>query len=472
MEKRILIAFIMSVVFVSFYNALILKPRTFSTNKNNYEQKDLKESSLKKYTVPQWVMSSSKRNSSFMNKVQTDDGYIFFTDRGIVRVIQRVEGSKDVDLRMDPLVGVVGEAQQFDIQEVKGNSVRVKYFFGDRTNLVHMIACVLPKDMDLPPRYARYYQGIIYVDSSGRIRRVSLAKAKKALPQLRQLRAVGLYSKYFISCLWMEDAAISQVYFLQGNNGIILAVDILPKGKSFSFWWYAGLGRSDYLKGFPEAQGFLKRSILSGISEFLWMILRLERRLLGDWGWTIVVFAILFSLAFMPLTLKSYSAMQKLQKLQPKIQQLQEKYKDDPQKLNQELIMLYATYGVNPFSGCLPLLLQLPVFFALYPVLLTTYEFKDASFLWIKSLAKPDVLFSIGPFEVHLLPLLVVALMFLQQLRSANTQQNKGMVFGFVIVFLIIFYNMPSGLVLFWLVNSVMGWIQQVVIVPRIVRVE
>ncbi|HDL10238.1 MAG TPA: membrane protein insertase YidC [Candidatus Omnitrophica bacterium] len=187
--------------------------------------------------------------------------------------------------------------------------------------------------------------------------------------------------------------------------------------------------------------------------EGLWKITR-------NYGIAIIVLALLFNLIFLPLTYKSFRSMKKLQELQPEIQALREKYKDNPQAMNKEVLMLYRKYGVNPMSGCLPMLLQLPVFIALYNTLLRSYELKNAGFLWIKDLAEPDKLVVLKhsiPLignEINLLPILMAGIMYFQQKHSPTSTSSSGLwimplLFGFI------FYKFPAGLVLYWLTNSV-----------------
>jgi len=164
--------------------------------------------------------------------------------------------------------------------------------------------------------------------------------------------------------------------------------------------------------------------------------------------------------------MKQMRSMKQMQVLQPRIEELRKIYKDNPQKLNTEIMGLYREYKVNPLSGCLPLILQMPIFFALYQVLLRSVGFKGAKFLWIKDLSLPDRLFILPatiPFlgnEINLLPILMTIGMFIQQKFSMATsstgsaEQQKFMMILFPLMFGFIFYHMPSGLVLYWFINS------------------
>jgi YidC/Oxa1 family membrane protein insertase len=175
-----------------------------------------------------------------------------------------------------------------------------------------------------------------------------------------------------------------------------------------------------------------------------------------------------------------------MQRLQPKIKELQGRFKDDKEKLNKEMMKLYKEAGVNPLGGCLPLLLQMPVFIALYNVLRNTIELRGAPFaLWINDLSSPDVLFSFGatiPFigsEFHLLPILMGGAMVLQTKlggsptgEGAPAAQTKMMSTMMPIMFTVIFYGMPSGLVLYWLVNNILSIVQQYYVHKEIEREE
>ena len=189
----------------------------------------------------------------------------------------------------------------------------------------------------------------------------------------------------------------------------------------------------------------------------------------GNYGVAIILLTVLIKLIFWPITQKGMKSMKNMQKLQPKIAKLREKFKGDPAKMNQEMMALYKTYKVNPFGGCMPMLLQLPFFFALYKVLIATIELRHAPFmLWINDLSAPDRLW-IG-FDIpylHGLPVLTLlmgASMYLQQKLTptmiADPTQARIMQF-LPLIFTFIFINFASGLVLYWLVNNLLSILQQ-----------
>ncbi|PIE65255.1 MAG: membrane protein insertase YidC [Desulfobacterales bacterium] len=187
-----------------------------------------------------------------------------------------------------------------------------------------------------------------------------------------------------------------------------------------------------------------------------------------NYGIAIILVTIIFKAIFWPITQKGLKSMKNMQKLQPKMVKIKEKYKSDPARMNQEVMNLYKTYKVNPLGGCLPMLLQIPVFFALYKVLLQSIELRHAPFmLWITDLSAPDRLY-IGfdlPYlgGLPVLTLLMGASMFLQQKMTPTTAdptQAKIMMF-LPVIFTFMFLNFASGLVLYWFVNNLLSILQQ-----------
>ncbi len=189
---------------------------------------------------------------------------------------------------------------------------------------------------------------------------------------------------------------------------------------------------------------------------------------LHNYGWAIILLTVIIKIIFWPLTHKSFQSMQAMKKLQPKIAQLREKYGSDKEKLNQELMQLYRTYKVNPLGGCLPMILQIPVFFALYRMLNGAVELRHMPFmLWIDDLTAPDRL-NIGFHIPYLggLPVLTILMgvtMFIQQKMTPSTgdPRQEQIMLLMPVVFTVMFVNFPSGLVLYWFVNNVLSIVQQ-----------
>ena len=178
--------------------------------------------------------------------------------------------------------------------------------------------------------------------------------------------------------------------------------------------------------------------------------------IVGNWGWSIILVTLLIKLAFYKLSATSYRSMAKMRTLQPKIQALRERCQGDKAKMSQGMMDLYKKEKVNPISGCLPIVIQIPVFIALYWVLLESVQLRQAAFIfWIHDLSTPD------PFYV--LPLLLGVSMFVQQKLNPPppdpTQAKVMMFLPFLFTFL--FLHFPSGLVLYWVVNNGLAILQQ-----------
>jgi YidC/Oxa1 family membrane protein insertase len=197
-------------------------------------------------------------------------------------------------------------------------------------------------------------------------------------------------------------------------------------------------------------------------------------KVVHNWGAAIIILSILIYLILFPLSLKQMRSMKQMQALQPHVEELKKNYKDNPQRLNKEIMALYSQHKVNPLSGCLPLVLQMPIFFALYQVLMRSVVLKGAGFLWIKDLSEPDRLFilpvslPILSNEINILPIVMTIGMFIQQkistftASSVSSEQQKIMLLAMPLMFGLIFYRMPSGLVLYWLINSILMLIYQI----------
>lgn len=208
------------------------------------------------------------------------------------------------------------------------------------------------------------------------------------------------------------------------------------------------------------------------IAKPLLVSLRFFNKYLGNYGLSIILLTIIIKILFWPLTHKSYQSMKEMRKLQPMMAKIREKYKGDKQEMQKQLMGLYKTYKINPMGGCLPMVVQIPVFFALFRVLPNSIELRHAPFiLWIKDLSAPDRLFSFPfqipfmapPYGIPVLTLIMGASMFLQQKMTptpGDPAQAKMMML-LPIVFTFLFINFPSGLVLYWLVNNILSIAQQ-----------
>lgn len=209
-------------------------------------------------------------------------------------------------------------------------------------------------------------------------------------------------------------------------------------------------------------------------------LLQFFYKLIPNWGVSIILVTILIKAVFFPLTKKSSESTQQMQKMQPKIQELQAKYKGKPQKLNEEMAKLYKEAGYNPLSGCLPLLVQLPILFAMYRLFNNYFEFRGAMFIphWIPDLSVGDSILQfpspipfLGWTDLRILPIVYVIsqMVFgkITQTPTSDQQQNstmKIMMYGMPLFFFFMFYNAPSGLLLYWTCTNFLMLVQQMII--------
>ena len=201
---------------------------------------------------------------------------------------------------------------------------------------------------------------------------------------------------------------------------------------------------------------------LTIVAKPIFRLMTYIHKVLGNWGWTIIVLTVLIKLVFFPLSAASYRSMAKMKLVTPKMQAIRERHKGDPAKMNQEMMELYKTEKINPLGGCLPIVVQIPVFIALYWVLLASVEMRNAPWLgWIHDLASPD------PF--YILPVVMAVSMFIQTKLNPTPPdpiQAKVMLF-MPIVFSVMFFFFPAGLVLYWVVNNILSIAQQWVITKK-----
>ena len=270
--------------------------------------------------------------------------------------------------------------------------------------------------------------------------------------------------KYFIASLIPLERNGEQVVLEMVDNRIanrLLSSGFsLAPGKSREFSYQVFFGPKD-LEVLGKVGHDLEKAVNFGffniLAKPLLAVLKFfHGNLIRNYGFAIIMLTALIKLIFWPLTHKSYKSMRDMQKLQPEMQTLREKFKDDKERMNREIMELYRSKRVNPMGGCLPMFVQIPVFFALYRVLLEAIELRHEPFMfWIADLSAKD------PY--YITPIIMGGTMFLQQKMSPSTMDpQQAKIFMFLpLVFTFMFLNFPSGLVIYWLVNNVLTILQQ-----------
>lgn len=256
-------------------------------------------------------------------------------------------------------------------------------------------------------------------------------------------------------------------YFIAGLGGIFNNVKITAGSeKIFSLKCYNGpkiiseLAKFD--KQAPEIMNLSWGGPMDWIAEKLLSFLVFLKEMCGSYGWSIIIITVIVRLLFWPITQKANNSMKRMQKVQPQMKEIREKYKKDPQTMNAKVMELYRKEKVNPLGGCLPILLQIPVFIALYSTLNGAVELRQVPFWWINDLAKPDTVAVVLGLPINPLVIVMTSLMVLQQRLTPSAMdptQQKMMMF-MPIMMLFILYNLPAGLTLYWTVSQILAILQ------------
>jgi YidC/Oxa1 family membrane protein insertase len=288
----------------------------------------------------------------------------------------------------------------------------------------------------------------------------------------------GFTLKYFLTAIVPLGSVENRLFLKEENNSVNMIVMQGQEDATTCLYEYELFLGPKIISELEKANFNLDKSVDFGffdiIARPLLITLITIDKYTHNYGIAIIVLTILIKLLFWPLTHKSYASMKEMQKIQPRIKQIRERFKHDKEQMNREMMLLYKTHKVNPLGGCLPMLLQIPVFFALYKALLGSIELRHAPFIfWIRDLASPDYVFHFPPgmslFGIEgigPLPLLMGASMVIQQKMTptmGDPTQAKIMML-MPVFFTFIFISFPSGLVLYWLLNNVLSIVQQVYI--------
>ncbi len=307
--------------------------------------------------------------------------------------------------------------------------------------------------------HSRYLivRGALIRDSKGVITTVEDGKADKT-ETVDDATILSAFDRYAASLLYGFDAPFKAIITPESNANPLGFVAAKGEIKLHGY-----IGPKEY-RTLQHLDPKLTDAIEFGWFTFLarpfFKVMVWIHDFVGNWGWAIVIFTILVKLVLFPLSYKGMMSMNKMKELAPKMKELKEKYKDDPVKLNQQTMALYKKHQVNPMGGCLPMLLQIPVFFALYRVLLNADELQGAPWIgWITNLADKD------PYFV--LPILMGVTMWLMQKIQPNTMTDpmQQKIFQwFPVIMTFFFLTFPAGLVLYWLTNNILSILQQYII--------
>ena len=375
-----------------------------------------------------------------------------------------------------------------------GIAIEKKYIFAPDTYLVDLVVTIkngsdqtvgdnltLSLQKHFPEEKSMYGFKGPSAFINDKLAQVKIKKIKEQGDSRGKLQWIAVQDRYFMSSIIVKEPVQGGMRLYTKENNIVESQLVYPAKQiqpgtqqSFRFMLFFGPRSLRLVKGYGYN---LDKAIDFGMFDLiakpcLWLMNFLHDNVVANYGFAIIILTVLIKAVLWPLGSKSYKSMSAMKKLQPLMTEIREKHKNDKKKMNQEVMNLYRTYKINPMGGCLPMILQIPVFFALYRMLYEAIELRHAPFFfWINDLAAPDRLFRFGfsipfmqpPYGIPVLTIIMGATMVLQQKMSpppGDPTQAKMMML-MPVVFTVIFINFSSGLVLYWLVNNVISISQQ-----------
>jgi YidC/Oxa1 family membrane protein insertase len=313
--------------------------------------------------------------------------------------------------------------------------------------------------------YYTYTGPVVFTDEHKfhKIEFSAIEKNKAELPKRADNGWVGMIQHYFVTA-WVPDKGEREFYVRTVDKNLYAIGTLSPLGTVAP--GAAATSKATLYIG-PQDQNALARIApgldlvvdygwLTFLAKPIYWLLEFLHRIVGNWGWAIVLLTVLIKAAFYPLSAASYRSMAKMKEVTPRLTKIREQYADDKQKMNTAMMELYRTEKINPLGGCLPILVQIPVFIALYWVLLASVEMRNAPWiLWVRDLATPDAWF--------ILPVLMMATMWIQyKLNPTPPDPVQAKVMMLMpLIFGVMFFFFPAGLVLYWLTNNILSIAQQ-----------
>ncbi len=294
---------------------------------------------------------------------------------------------------------------------------------------------------------------------------------------------IALRTKYFLMALIPQQS--KGMYVQSKGWEIPTPLDIKARWKKFAISLTMPYTKKDYQETFSLYLGPLDDDILKtyqvgleNTMDFGWKFIqpisvailwtfKQIHKYISNYGLVLIIFSLLLKIITTPLTNKSTTSMKKMQTLQPLMTELKEKYANDPQRLNKETMKLYKEQGINPMSGCFPVLIQIPIFIALFNVFRSTIELRQQGFAgWISDLSSPDTIGVVAGIPINVLPILMGVTMILQQKMTVTDPKQKAMVYMMPALMIFMFYSFPSGLNLYYTIFNILTIVQQKYLTP------
>jgi len=513
MEKRFIIAVMLSFLVLYFWSATL--PKSYQKNKlnsKNLSTEEVKNFNISKNESIEYEVEKMSQVSEKTERINTEKLKVEFSNVG--GKIKNVQiNDYKAYLPINNILSIKEyENKEFKLQEITENSIIYVYenedieiinkfnvskndyivqsecYYKNKLNynkIINLNFNILNLDMsnleNVQGAFASnneksLYEYVIKTENEF-IRKNSAYKfsQKEIKSEKSSVNWVGFRNRYFCALIKPEFKVTDYSINVKNEKNLNISINTekinLEPNEAFSFKYFSFFGPEkvellkNYKHTFEEVKNYYNFSLFDAVAKLIYKIVHLNYKIIPNWGLSIIILSIFIYFLTYPLTLKSMASVKKMQALQPKIAVLKEKHKNNPQKLQIEQMELFKKNKINPASGCLPMLLQMPVFLGLYQALWRDVSFKGAKFLWIKDLSEPDRLFvfnfqlPIVGNELNLLPIIMIVLMYFQQkntsvnmatVDAAQAQQQKIMTFVMPIFLGVIFYKFASGLSLYF----------------------
>jgi len=309
------------------------------------------------------------------------------------------------------------------------------------------------------------FHGAILENPDGTLEKISDGDAEDKT--FNAIKIAATVDQYYTTFMYNLKNPLTIVETMDNKKDSVPVLYV--KGdKDLSLHGYIGPKYVEVLKNInPELTKVVDYGFMTFLAKPMFTVLTFLYNMVHNWGVATILFVVLVRLILFPLTYKGMVSMYKLKELAPKMKELKEKYGKDPQKFQMKMMEIYKKEGANPLGGCLPMLLQIPIFFAIYRVLINAIELKGAGFLWISDLSSMD------PY--YILPVLMGLTMYLHQRVTPNnfTDPMQEKIFKFLpLIFTFFFFTFAAGLVLYWTTNNVLSFLQQLIINKKMEAIQ
>ncbi|MBU0533942.1 MAG: membrane protein insertase YidC [Candidatus Omnitrophica bacterium] len=457
-------------------DADINSPVLYSIEKLRYEVSQLKESAKDKGV--ELISFSELYHDSLppFLKIIDKNNTLIWSEKNNYKLVRT--GSDKVQL-IQEIPGVIAVKKEF-VFEPDSYLIGVKIIVENIGSSVFennnfLITCGPDVGIDDGIRAYTKFEPAVFVDNQLKREKFGRGSQNKIVEKTvyGQIGWVALQNKYFAKIL-IPNEDVKSAYIHKNESeektiGLKVAIPSLSPSQTneFSFQMYLGPKKLENLHQIGRETSKIVDYGKFGNFFQIVHILKFFHRLTKNYGVAIILLTVLINLVLLPLSLKSFKSMKEMRKLQPEMEKLRKEFKDDAQRMNKEVMELYRRHKVNPAGGCLPMLLQFPIFIGLFMTLRSVIELRGAPFIfWIKDLSLPDALslpFSL-PYigsAINILPIIMTGVTFVQQKVSGSTGTSQPMMLMFPIFMLFIFYNFPSGLVLYFLCGNVINILAQ-----------